>query len=184
MFSPYPIRRLSPLGSFLGTAAMCFLLSACGAGTSQVSQPDANNPAFRAQLVSSFAMLRTPSHRASRAIETRIPQKGPVAVSAHRGSTPNGAIWLVASARGELCLFAGDPLENSCEPQSFAIQHGITLGIIEDPADPSKRVFVLYGVVPDGQTSVRVKVGDQAPRSVPVRKGAFSLRAREPVVKL
>jgi hypothetical protein len=103
---------------------------------------------------------------------------------AHRAPTVHGPIWLVADANREVCLFAGDPPAYSCEPAPLALRRGIVLGVVENPAESSKRRFLLYGVVPDGRPTVRIKVGNHASRSVRVRHGAFSVRARQPVVKI
>jgi hypothetical protein len=105
-------------------------------------------------------------------------------LTAHEGSSANGPVWLVADGSRELCLFAGDPLASFCTPASIALRRGLTLGVVVDPSEPRKRVFVLYGVVPDTQTSVRVKVGEGPARTIRVQRGVFSVRAREPVVKL
>jgi hypothetical protein len=117
-------------------------------------------------------------------MKARMHSSAATFIQAHRAPTANGPIWLVPGASEEVCLFAGNPLENGCEPASQALRHGMTLGVVIDPADPSKRTFVLYGVVPDGQTSVQVRVGSDPAKTIPVRHGAFSVRAREPVVKL
>jgi hypothetical protein len=103
---------------------------------------------------------------------------------AHSASTVNGPISLIVGRSGEVCLFAEHPFANSCTSASNALQHGMTVGVVEHPAEPSKRVFVLYGVVPDGEPSVTIQIGSRPPGTVRVHQGAFSIRAREPVVKI
>lgn len=134
-------------------------------------------------LEAHFAMLRKPGSGLTRRMAAKVHHE-PFALRAHRAETAKGPVWLVSGRSDRMCLFAGKPLASSCAPGSFALHHGITLGIVENPTDAAKRVFVLYGVVPDGLHSVRIRIGDRPAREIPVRHGAFSVRARELVVKL
>jgi hypothetical protein len=103
---------------------------------------------------------------------------------AYEARTSNGPIWLVTSRSAQICLFAGIPPASSCAPGSFALSHGLTLGVVIAPASPSRRRFVLYGVIPDGEDSVHIRIGGHIVKTIPARRGAFSFEARQPVVKL
>jgi hypothetical protein len=169
------------------SAAGLLLVAVSGCGTGQRSaepKVEAASPQTR-PLADRFEILRGSPHPPSEFMLARVHARSPKLWRAYRAATPNGPLWLVSGPGDELCLFAGAPLENSCAAaRSPALQRGITLGIVEHPAEPSKREFVLYGVVPDGQRTVRIKVGSLPPRTLRVRRGAFSFRAREPVNKL
>ncbi len=176
-------RRFRPrLGIYLLTLLLP-VLAGCGGGSPGVSGSPVDEGSAKS-LEQRFALLRAPGHPITGFMASRLEGPRRKVLTAHKGSSANGPVWLVADGSRELCLFAGDPLANFCAPASIALQRGLTLGIVVDPAEPEKRVFVLYGVVPDTQTSVQVKVGDGLPRTIRVHRGIFSVRAREPVVKL
>jgi hypothetical protein len=176
-------RRFWPrLGIYLLTLLLP-VLAGCGGDSPRTSTSPVDGRSAKS-LEERFVLLRVPGHPITTFMASRLEGSRQKGLTAHKGSSANGPVWLVADGAGELCLFAGDPLADFCAPSSFALRRGLTLGIVVDPAEPRKRVFVLYGVVPDTQTTVRVRVGEGLPRTIRVHRGVFSVRAREPVVKL
>lgn len=159
-------------------------LSGCGASVGGGHPTDGKVEKHAAPLRATFALLRDDAEPATRLMKDRMGEGAAAALGAHEARTPNGPIWLVASNSGRICLFAGRPPASACESSSLALKQGLTIGVVESPSDPSRRRFVLYGVVPDGRTSVKVRIGEHRIRTIPVRSGAFSMRAREPVFKL
>lgn len=105
----------------------------------------------------------------------------------HRADTPNGALW-VAAVGSKLCLFAGHPLALSCSPRSEVDRKGLVLGIVEHPASApgpdSRRRYVIYGVLPDSRSRVRVKVEGGGVRVLRLHSDAFSLRSPRPLYEL
>jgi hypothetical protein len=81
------------------------------------------------------------------------------------GSTGTGPIWLVP-ANGALCLAlqdtGDDSLGASCEPSEAVVTRGITVG------DGS----LVYGLVPDGVTSVAVTDATSATTTVNIDAGS------------
>jgi hypothetical protein len=180
---PYPTLRILP---WLAVAAclLCAGLSGCGSsGTGSFSPP---NPArnHATSLSTAFPILRSPGEPLSRQMRIRMKVGRDVTLRAHRADTVDGPIWLVVSNHGRTCLFAGRPPASVCEPTNLALRHGLTLGVVEAPSEPSRRHFVLYGVIPKQKPTIRVRIGEHRIEAIRVRRGAFSLRAREPVVKL
>lgn len=172
---------LLALGSCLPFAGLC----GCGAGSGNGEPVNRLRDDSVGRLRSAFFILRGDGQPPSALMRHRLGEEGSaVTPMAHHARTPVGPIWLVTSTSGQMCLFAGRPPASSCAPGSFALKHGLTVGVVESPADPSRRRFVLYGAVPDRQKRIRVRIGWRPPRVIPVRHGIFALRAREPVVKL
>lgn len=153
-----------------------------GCGTAQ--QPPKPKVDWSSRLSKQFAILRSPGRPASRLMQSRMHDTAQPLLPAHRASTANGPVWMVISSSAEVCFFAGIPPESSCEPAWVALRRGMTLGVVQQPADASQRMFVLYGVVPDGQHNVRIGIGNRAAEKITVENGVFSVRAEEPVVKL
>lgn len=81
------------------------------------------------------------------------------------GSTATGPIWLVP-ANGALCLALEDTSDGSlgasCEPSGTVITRGITVG------DGT----TVYGLVPDGVTTVDVTDGTSATTTVGIASGS------------
>jgi hypothetical protein len=135
-------------------------------------------------LAAAFPILQSPAQPATKQMRFRLNEGWAAPLGAHEATTENGPVWLVAASSGRICLFAGRPPASVCEPVSLALTRGLTLGVVEAPSDPSRRHFILYGVTPSKKRSIRVRIGAHQVRSIPVRNGVFSLRARRPVSEL
>jgi Prokaryotic lipoprotein-attachment site len=176
------LRGLCPLKCG-AVAALLSLLILSGCGRSGDLGQHTDPPATEAALSSKFSLLRTRDMRPTRAIREKLGRNGPIPTSTHRTSSANGPVWLVTASRQSICLFAGAPPASTCAPDQVAIKDGLTIGTVIHPAEPARRYFVLFGVVPDGFGSVKVRIGDRV-KSIRVRRGTFSVRSREPVLKL
>lgn len=176
-------RRLNWL-AVLASCALCGCVGGCGPGGGGTEPAHGRQEVALPRLAAAFTILRSKSVPPTRLMRSRMKEGRWVALSAHEAETSEGPIWLATSHSGQICLFAGAPPASSCAPGSFALRHGLTLGVVTAPADPSRRRFGLYGVIPDGKDSVRIRIGEHTVRTIPVRRGAFSFGAREPVVKL
>lgn len=149
-------RKSQSIASILIAAAFWLLALApigCGASDYRSGPFSSARRHPMPSLASRFRILRSPGRGTSKLMADRMHLATGIHLQAHRSTTPNGPIWMVLGTEGEVCLFAGSPPENICEPASFALHHGIALGIVEHPADPSNRSFVLCGVGPDRSAS-------------------------------
>ena len=101
----------------------------------------------------------------------------------YRTSTHLGPLWTYLGST-KMCLLAGKPLAVTCAPFKVAGRSGLMLGLVEHPAadQKSERRFLVFGVVPDSFSHVRLRVGDRLVRLRVSADGAFALRAQEPIV--
>lgn len=179
----------------IGTSLAAFALLTAAAGCDSAERAD---KAVRRDSIKSrspdremeraFRLFRTEGTTISPEMVERLrAARAPVAgayLRAHTALTPNGRLWALVAGRS-VCIFAARPLAIGCTPRNMALRRGVTLGIVENPgARPgpgSKRRFVLYGVVPGPRRTVMVQSGKANTLVVPVHKGTFSARSREPL---
>jgi hypothetical protein len=141
--------------------------------------------ASRAPLAASYELFGGSGVAPAPSVVRQLKKLGRHTEETYRAMSPNGPIWATASEQG-ICILAGRPLAIGCEPLAKARTHGVTLGVVEHPGDSgphSRRRFTLYGIVPDAQTTVRLQIG-RTVRVISVVDDAYSLRSKEPVVKL
>jgi hypothetical protein len=91
------------------------------------------------------------------------------------------SLWVVPG-RGVLCMFRHPDMAVSCRPVSKAYRQGIALQIYKLGKAKSgpPESFMAIGVVPDGISGVRMRLGNRR-TTAPVVANTFQVEARRPI---
>jgi hypothetical protein len=101
---------------------------------------------------------------------------------AQRHQTREADLWTIAGT-GTTCLADPETRSFSCGATRRIERQGLALGLFEAPRDGRRHPdgFRVIGVAPGSAAQAIVEIGDRR-LHVPVREGAFSVRAAEPIV--
>lgn len=94
-------------------------------------------------------------------------------------TAPGNRLWVVPG-RGVICTFKTGPVAAACATRGQAIQHGLVLGtyaIAEQTHQPTS--YLALGLVPNGVTSVEVRIGNALKRIV-VEHNVFGIESDGP----